>query len=55
MRAGGLYLALAIVLGPMVDKGSFLDLHSWRVIGWTVRNQMKRDLAIGTLTMAIAL
>ncbi len=32
-REGWLYLALAIVLGPMADKGSLLDLHSRRVIG----------------------
>ena len=31
-REGWLYLALAIVLGPMADKGSFLDLHSRRVV-----------------------
>ena len=40
----GLYLALAIVLGPMADNGSLLDLHSRRVIGWAVSNRMKRDL-----------
>ena len=38
-----LYLALAIVLGPMADNGSLLDLHSRRVIGWAVSNRMKRD------------
>jgi transposase InsO family protein len=52
-REGWLYLALAIVLGPMADKGSFLDLHSRRVIGWAVSNRMKRDLAIRALKMAI--
>lgn len=42
MRKGWLYLAV------------ILNLHSWRVIGWAVRNQMKRDLAIRALNMAIA-
>lgn len=32
-----------------------LDLHSRRVIGWSVSNRMKRDLAIRALKMAIAL
>lgn len=32
-----------------------LDLHSRRVIGWSVRNRMKKDLAIRALDMAIAL
>lgn len=41
-REGWLYLAL------------ILDLHSRRVIGWAVRNRMKRDLAIRALEMAIA-
>ena len=54
-REGWLYLALAIVLGPMADNGSLLDLHSRRVIGWAVSNRMKRDLAIRALRMAIAL
>jgi transposase InsO family protein len=31
-----------------------LDLHSRRVIGWTVSNRMKRDLVIRALNMAIA-
>ena len=56
-REGWLYLALAIVLGPMADKGSFLNLHSRRVIGWAVRSpwrRMKRNLAIRALNMAIA-
>ena len=39
----GLYLAV------------ILDLHSRRVIGWAVSNRMKRDLAIRTLKMAIAI
>jgi len=42
-REGWLYLAVV------------LDLHSRRVIGWAVSNRMKRDLAIRTLEMAIAL
>ena len=42
MRKGWLYLAV------------ILNLHSWRIIGWAVRNQMKRDLAIRALDMAIA-
>ena len=42
-REGWLYLAVV------------LDLHSRRVIGWAVRNRMKRDLAIRALNMAIAL
>ena len=42
MRKGWLYLAV------------ILNLHSWRIIGWAVRNQMKRDLAIRALNMAIA-
>lgn len=42
-REGWLYLAV------------ILDLHSRRVIGWTVSNRMKRDLAIRALKMAIAL
>jgi putative transposase len=41
-REGWLYLAV------------ILDLHSRRVIGWAVRNRMKRDLAIRALKMAIA-
>ena len=53
-REGWLYLALAIVLGPMAENGSLLDLHSRRVIGWAVSNRMKRDLAIRALKMAIA-
>ena len=31
-----------------------LDLHSRRVIGWSVSNRMKRDLAIRALNMTIA-
>ncbi len=42
-QEGWLYLAV------------ILDLHSRRVIGWAVSNRMKRDLAIRTLNMAIAL
>ena len=42
MPEGWLYLAV------------ILDLHSRRVIGWAVRNRMKRDLAIRALNMAIA-
>jgi putative transposase len=41
-REGWLYLAV------------ILDLYSLRVIGWAVRNRMKRDLAIRALNMAIA-
>ena len=32
-----------------------LDLHSRRVIAWTVSNRMKRDLAIRALELAVAL
>lgn len=32
-----------------------LDLHPRRVIGWTISNRMKKDLAISALNMAIAL
>jgi putative transposase len=32
-----------------------LDLHSRHVIGWTVSNRMKRDLAVRAMKMAIAL
>lgn len=32
-----------------------LDLHSRRVIGWSVSNRMKKDLAIRALDMAVAL
>ena len=32
-----------------------LDLYSRRVIGWAVRNRMKKDLAIRALDMAVAL
>ena len=42
-REGWLYLAV------------ILDLHSRRVIGWSVSNRMKRGLAIRALKMAIAL
>ena len=42
-REGWLYLAVMI------------DLHSRRVIGWSVSNRLKRDLAIRALDMAIAL
>ena len=42
-REGWLYLAV------------ILDLHSRRVIGSSVSNQMKRDLAIRALKMAVAL
>ena len=31
-----------------------LDLYSRRVVGWTVSNRMKRDLAIRALDMAVA-
>ena len=41
-REGWVYLAL------------ILDLHSRRVIGWSVSNRMKHDLAIRALNMAIA-
>lgn len=41
-RGGWLYLAV------------ILDLHFRRIIGWTVSNRMKRDLAIRALKMAIA-
>jgi putative transposase len=34
---------------------AILDLYSRRVIGWAVSNRMKRDLAIRTLDMAVAL
>jgi transposase InsO family protein len=42
-REGWLYLAVV------------LDLHSRRVIGWSVNNRMKKDLAIRALDMAVAL
>ena len=42
-REGWLYLCV------------LLDLHSRRVIGWAVSDRMKRDLALQTLRMAIAL
>ena len=42
-REGWLYLAV------------ILDLHSRRIIGWAVRNRMKRDLAIRALKMGVAL
>lgn len=42
-REGWRYLAVII------------DLYSRRVIGWAVSNRMKRDLAIRTLDMAVAL
>ena len=42
-REGWVYLAV------------ILDLHSRRVIGWAISNRMKKDLAIRTLNMAIAL
>lgn len=42
-REGWLYLAV------------ILDLHSRRVIGWSVSNRMKRDLAIRAFKMAVAL
>jgi len=42
-REGWLYLTV------------ILDLHSRRVIGYTISNQIKRDLAIRALDMAIAL
>ena len=32
-----------------------LDFYSWRVIGWSVSNRMKRDLAIRALDMAVTL
>jgi putative transposase len=38
----------------MVVPRCDLDLHSRWVIGWTVSNRMKRDLAIRALKMAIA-
>jgi len=42
-QEGWLYLAVV------------LDLYSRRVIGWSVSNRMKRDLAIRALDMAVAL
>ena len=42
-REGWLYLA------------AVLDLHSRRIIGWSVSNRMKKDLAICALDMAVAL
>ena len=42
-REGWLYLAV------------ILDLHSRRLVGWAVGNRLKRDLAITTLDMVIAL
>lgn len=42
-REGWLYFAVT------------LDLHSRCVIGWAVRNRMKRDLAFRALRMAVAL
>ena len=42
-QEGWLYLAVMI------------DLHSRRVIGWSVSNRLKRDLAIRALEMAVAL
>jgi len=57
---GGCIWRSTIVLGPMADKVSLLDLHSrpspvvlepmannWRVIGWAVSNRMKRDPSPG--------
>lgn len=44
-----------MVLGPMVDMVSLLDLHSRQIIGWAVSNRMKCDLAIQALKMATAL
>lgn len=44
-----------MVLGPMADMVSLLDLHSRRVIGWAVSNRLKRDLTIRALKMATAL
>lgn len=38
------WLYLAVILDP----------YSLRVIGWAVRNRMKRDLAIRALDMAVA-
>ena len=40
-REGWVYLAV------------ILDFHSRRVIGWTIRTRMKKDLAIRALNMAI--
>lgn len=42
-REGLLYLAVV------------LDLHSRRVVGWSVSKRMKKDLAIRALDMAVAL
>ena len=54
-REGWVYLALAIVLGPMAENGSLLDLFSRRVTGWAISNRMKQDLALRALNMAIAI
>ena len=66
-REGWLYLALAIVLGPVADNGSLLDLHLRRVIAlrdlhanpfwvtaWAVSNRMKRDPLPGRRCLASA-
>ena len=37
------------------DAAGVLDLHSRRVIGWSVSNRMKKDLAIRALDMAVTL
>lgn len=42
-REGWLYLAVMI------------DLHSRRVVGWAVRNRLKKDLALQALNRAVAL
>ena len=51
---GWLYLALAIVLGPMADNGSLIDLFSRRVVGWATSDRLKRSLAVDALQRAIA-
>jgi len=44
-----------IFRGITLYLAAVLDLHSRRIIGWSVSNRMKRDLAMRALDMAVAL
>jgi putative transposase len=55
IAAGFVYVALAIVLGPMADNGSLLDAWSRRVVGYAISRRIDARLVVAALARAIAL
>lgn len=46
-------MPLALVPGPMADRGLMLALFAQRVVGWCTGNRPKRDLAVEALRRAL--